>query len=107
MNYINNPANLQTRYVVPVMLLAQQLMLAGVPFRHRQIWEGSQLLFPWANDADGACHKGTYGCTEGKIETMGFSWDDDDVSVHMPDELAKLIIEEYQKALASDDSAGW
>ena len=40
---------------------------------------------------DAVCHESSYGHESGYWETIGFPWDNDDVSVHSAKELAKLL----------------
>jgi len=62
----------------------------NVPFTVNQIYEGLQLRFPWC-DGDVACHEGTYGAENGKVETYEFPWDEGDVSMLTPADCAMRI----------------
>ena len=84
-------------YLDTTMKLVAPLIKAGIPHAVKLLYDGFAVVFPWANGADTVCHMGSYGHTKGYMETMGFSWDGDDVSVYKPEELAEMIIQEHDK----------
>lgn len=65
-----------------------------VPYIFCECWEGYQLQFNWA-DADIVCHKAVMGGERNRVESMGFSWDADDVSNFEAEVMAQLIVAEY------------
>lgn len=82
-------------YVNAINEVIRDLIPAGVPFTTNPIYEGMQLRFPWC-DGDVACHAGTYGSSEGMVETFQFPWDEDDVSMLTPVAAATNIIEMWE-----------
>lgn len=66
-----------------------------VPYTFHECWEGYQLRFPWADNADVICHKAVMGGDRNRVESMGFSWDVDDVSNFEAEAMARLIVAEY------------
>jgi hypothetical protein len=66
-----------------------------VPYTFRECYEGYQLRFDWADDADIICHKAVTGGDRNRVESMGFSWDGDDVSNFENEAMAQLIVAEY------------
>lgn len=67
-----------------------------VPFDKRELWGGWQFLFPWCG-GDVICHEGSYDSAEGYVESMGFPWDEDDVSVYSPEIMAGKIVRLWEK----------
>lgn len=86
-------------YVVNVAKVANVLHAAEVPYTCNQIFDGWQLRFPWCN-GDIACHSGTYGNQEGKVESFCFPWDEGSVSVLEPVRMARKIIAYYEETRA-------
>ena len=66
-----------------------------VPYTLDECWEGYELRFDWADDADIVCHKAVIGGDRDRVESMGFSWDGDDVSNFEAEDMARLIVAEY------------
>ena len=79
-------------YKERIDLIDTCLTRLNIPHEVRPIWEGWQILCPWADDADVAAHDGTYGAKRGMVETYEFPWDEGDVSVLTPEEAADRII---------------
>lgn len=75
--------------------LALELASVNVPYEINECYEGWQLRFPWCY-GDVAIHDGTYGHTEGKVESYQFPWDNGDVTVLSVDAAAALIISYYE-----------
>lgn len=48
----------------------------------RPYCNGFIVIFPEIGMGDAICHDGSYGNEQSLWETMGFPWDDEDVSVH-------------------------
>ena len=67
-------------YTNLIDLISKILLSLGVPHSVNPIWDGAQLCFKWADNADAICHSGSYGHEELHVETMGFPWDDEDVT---------------------------
>lgn len=79
-------------YKERIDLIATCLSRLNIPFEMRSLYEGWQILCPWADNADVAAHDGTYGTARGMVESYGFPWDEGDVSVLTPEEAADRII---------------
>lgn len=79
-------------YKERIDFIATCLAQLNIPFTMRPIWEGWQILCPWANNADVAVHDGTYGVKQGMVETYEFPWDEGDVTCLTPEEAADRII---------------
>lgn len=65
-----------------------------IPYKLGSIYDGYQIKFPWCG-GDVACHRGTFGVEEGKVESYHFPWDEDSVSIYSPSAMAALIINYY------------
>ena len=63
-------------YFTTIQTLLNTLADRGYPAQLVACHDGWQLLFPWYEGADIACHRGTYGW----LESYGFPWDDGDVT---------------------------
>lgn len=83
-------------YVDAINAVIADLIPAGIPFTVHPISEGLQLRFPW-HEGDVACHAGTYCSDCGCVESYQFPWDDEDVTVQTPKEMANDIIRLYQE----------
>lgn len=81
-------------YANSILTIVEKLDKAEVPYTLHECWEGYQLRFPWS-EGDVVAHAGSYGSRSGKVESMGFSWDADDVSTWDPEAMAIMIIAEY------------
>ena len=66
----------------------------NIPFEMQEFLEGYAITFPWIN-ADIVCHNHSYGHSTGYVESMGFPWDKDDVSILTPEDAAKKIVALY------------
>lgn len=78
----------------------QELMLRDVKFVMKPLYEGFQWTFPGTvlDNGDVALHCGTYGWENGSLESYCMPWDDDDVSVLKPDEMAQRIADAIKGA---------
>lgn len=75
--------------------IADILRKNNIPYRFENTDLGLQLRFDWC-DGDVVCHEGTSHMPE----SMGFPWDDGDVTREDSDMMAQLIIEYYRKQTA-------
>lgn len=78
-------------YAKPILTIVNALSEHNIPFTLKVCWDGLQICFPW-NYGDVICHAGSYGHTEGKVETMGCPWDGEDVSTLSVEDAIKMII---------------
>jgi len=88
--------NTKEEYVKLIDKLKELLLESDVPFIERNIFDGRQLIFPWCR-GDVVCHSGSYGSNRGFVESYMFPWDDDDVSVYVPEDMADKIIKFYDR----------
>lgn len=72
----------------------------GIPCTMIAVLDGFQLRFPW-HDGDVVCHGYSYGSPSGCVESLGFPWDNEDVSVHTPEEFTELIRGLYSDTVKS------
>lgn len=84
------------KYVDAINAVIAYLIPAGIPFTVHPISEGLQLRFPW-HEGDVACYAETYCSDCGCVESYQFPWDDEDVTVQTPKEMANDIIRLYQE----------
>ena len=84
-----NPA-----YAATILDLSALLNSRGIPHRVRPMYDGLQIRFPWC-DGDFICHMYSHGCNNGDVESMGFEWDNDDVSHLSVEEAFSLVVKLY------------
>lgn len=87
---------LQNRIVYAQAILGITSILdeEKVPYTINDCLGGYQLRFPWC-DGDIVAHQ--YAPSGlGKVESMGFSWDEGDVSVKEPMIMAVNVVREYE-----------
>ena len=63
-------------YLNTIISLLNALTERGIPAQIESCWDGWKLVFPWANDADIACHS----YTNEVLESYGFPWDEDNIT---------------------------
>mgnify|MGYP006988931114 CR=1 FL=1 len=51
----------------------------SIPHEMHECYDGWQITFPWCK-GDIACHSGTFGSEQHKVETYCFPWDEGDVT---------------------------
>lgn len=83
-------------YAKPILELANLCTKKDIPFTLNVIWDGLQIRFPW-HPGDMACHAGTYGHTDGCVESYQFPWDNGDVSVLEPEVAVELLFDLYNE----------
>ena len=72
-----------------IFKLALGLSKRKIPYTLKTYCGGLQLLF---GTGDVICHNYSYGHEQGLLETMGFSWDEDDVTGYLTaKEILKMI----------------
>lgn len=76
--------------------IANECKKHNIPYEIRPCWDGFQIRFSWCH-GDVACHSGTYSANQVAVESMGFPWDEGDVSIHLPEEMAQFIIQHWEK----------
>lgn len=61
----------------------EDLLIANnIKYTRERLYEGWQ-FFISNTDGDIVCHRGSYGGNDGLWESMGFDWDDEDVTGHL------------------------
>ena len=69
-------------YIEEIGVLATGLMLLGIPFTFRKIWDGYQILVQTDNSRwDAVCHSGSYGHEKSLLEIYGSIVTSDEDSV--------------------------
>ena len=91
MNYTTNPTYKET-----IVKASKLLEEKCVPHFLENLYDGCAVCFYWC-DGDFICHNGSYGCNSGLVESIGFPWDNGDVSVHTPEEIADLVANYYKR----------
>ena len=69
-----------------------------IPCAMNELCGGYQLRFPWC-EGDVSAHKSTYGNRNGMVESYCFPWDDGDISILTPEEVAIKIIALYNEEM--------
>lgn len=82
------------RYNEIISALSDKLDHYHIPHEVNDCWDGAQIRFPWAV-GDIAIHSGTYGNSNGYVESYQFPWDNEDVSMLDPEEALTNIIAYY------------
>ena len=88
--------NINPKFAVVILTLANSLSARGVPFTINILWDGLQIKFPW-NNGDIVCHSGSYGADNGYAESAGCPWDDEDVTMIDIDTALHRIIDWYEE----------
>lgn len=81
-------------YSERIAKIASACELCAIPYELRAIWDGLQITFPWCA-GDIACHSGTYGVNNDKVESYQFPWDEGDVTELTVTEAIKKVILYY------------
>ena len=80
-------------YAQAILNITNKLDEAKVPYTINECLAGYQLRFPWCH-GDIVAHR--YAPSKpGKVESMGFSWDDGDVTVMEPEAMAIMVVAEH------------
>jgi len=82
-------------YSATIIALEGMLKRENIPFVQERLWDGFKITFPWC-DGDVVCHNGSYGSNWGHVESMGFPWDDEDVTEDDVGSMAQRIITLYK-----------
>lgn len=85
-------------YFDRILFIYNILTKLHIPCTMNPIFDGWQLHLPWCT-GDVAAHFGTYGQAQGKVESYEFPWDNDDVTVLSPEEVAIKIIALYNEEM--------
>lgn len=82
------------RYNEIISAMSDRLDQYHIPHTVNDCYEGAQIRFPWC-DGDVAIHDGTYGHSNGYVESYQFPWDNEDVSMLDPEEALTNIVAYY------------
>lgn len=77
--------------VLSLATLVKQLESEGVEIDKATFYQRGFILAFKGIPGDAILHDGSYGQSSDEWETFGMPWDYDDVSVHKPEELARMI----------------
>ena len=66
----------------------------NIQYTRRSLYEGWQFYIN-GTDGDIICHEGSYGGDDGLWESMGFDWDDEDVTGYLTAEEVIDRLKEY------------
>ena len=71
-----------TVYDIAADKMEQLLIENNIKYRRKRCYEGWQFFID-GTDGDGVCHEMSYGGNDGLWESMGFDWDEEDVSGYL------------------------
>lgn len=88
---------MENRYFTRIADLVLALADNGIPSRVENLYDGYKVTFPWCY-GDVIAHSGMLGRGEYKytVESMGFPWDGDDVTLLDVQEAIDLITKFYE-----------
>lgn len=77
-----------------IIELSNALLKAGIKHDVESLYDGGKITFP-NSEGDVVCHDFSYGSQFGLFETMGFSWDEGDVTGYLTlEEVTERIVAE-------------
>lgn len=88
--------------LLTAMSFTHGLMVCKIPFAVTPFFDGYKWMF-FDNEMDVVIHSGSYGHEEGLVESIGFPWDDDDVSSEYPEDMVRLIAD-FMEMINDDNS---
>ena len=74
--------------------MEQLLIDNNIKYRRKRCYEGWQFFID-GTDGDIVCHRGSYGGRDGLWESMGFDWDEEDVTGHLTAQEVVSRLKEY------------
>ena len=75
--------------------MEQLLIENDIKYRRERCYEGWQ-FYIHGTDGDIICHKYSYGGNDGLWESMGFDWDDEDVTGRLTaEDIIRMLKENY------------
>lgn len=98
---LNNDVPL--RYSNTALAFINECLDRGVRISEVQVLFGGYKFLFKGHNGDAIIHKFSYGADDGYLETMGFEFDDGDVSTNTAADLAELIAEERGNARVFED----
>lgn len=93
-----NGTKIASVYSLAMFHLARYLDRLDIPYEDPvDLLHGKQIRFPWTN-GDVVCHEASYGGNIGRLETMGFTFDNGDVTGHLlPLEALEIILHDWNE----------
>ena len=70
------------------------LIANNIKYTRERLYEGWQFFID-GTDGDIVCHRGSYGGRDGLWESMGFDWDEEDVTGHLTAQEVVSRLKEY------------
>ena len=75
--------------------MEQLLIDNNIKYRREQCYEGWQFFID-STDGDIVCHRSSYGGNDGLWESMGFVWDEGDVTGYLTaEDVIRMLKENY------------
>ena len=84
----------RTIYDVAADEMEQLLIANNIKYTRERLYEGWQ-FFISNTDGDIVCHRGSYGGNNGLWESMGFVWDEEDVTGYLTAQEVVSRLKEY------------
>ena len=84
----------RTIYDAAANKMEQLLIDNNIKYRRKRCYEGWQFYIN-GTDGDIICHEGSYGGNDGLWESMGFDWDEEDVTGHLTAQEVVSRLKEY------------
>lgn len=79
------------KYFTILSAIANKLAQENIPFILEPCNDGWRLVCPWADGADIAVNRFTFGSSKGRVESYKFPWDNGDVSILESEEAFRKI----------------
>lgn len=94
-------------YELAIWQLTRHLDRLDIPYNEpEQLYDGFAVRFPWC-EGDVACHSGTYGGTQGLLESYQFAMDDGDVNGYLTAlEALEIVLHEWNQHQSRNQSRG-
>lgn len=84
-----------TVYDIAADKMEKLLIENNIEYNRIRLYEGWQ-FFISNTDGDIICHRGSYGGNDGLWESMGFVWDEGDVTGHLTaEDIIRMLKENY------------
>ena len=85
----------RTIYDIAADEMEKLLIENGIKYTRQPLYEGWQ-FYIHSTDGDIVCHRGSYGGRDGLWESMGFVWDEGDVTGHLTaEDIVRMLKENY------------
>ena len=81
-------------YDIAADKMEKLLIENDIQYTRRSLYEGWQ-FYIHGTDGDIVCHGGSYGGDDGLWESMGFDWDEEDVTGHLTAQEVVSRLKEY------------